>query len=202
MDTETLYIFQTCVSLFIHSSMVWLNLHLGWASVEALHLTGHLIIFYEMFDLMIGWERYMKKDKLMIFHHIVALSSGITMMHFLGSEDEEVVKMVQMLLYYGLLSEVTTIFNALRLLVRNCGNTVVLVSRAVFAVVFCTLRSVQTVGMGRTLLVNYSHPYMWTCFCYWFLFTCMNLYWMQSIVLTFRHRMKMWKLKKMVIKIE
>lgn len=185
MVNRTLYIFQTWVSLVIHSAMIGINLYLGWASVPALWLTGHLILFYELFDLSIGWEGYWKKDRLMLFHHGATYAAGWAMLTFLGSDDAEVVTAIRNAMYWGLFSEVTTVFNAVRIITSRWGRIMSLVTRGLFAVAFCGFRGIQTVGLCVEIWRNWGTVFAYWLIGFWTVFTAMNLFWMKAIVVTF-----------------
>lgn len=185
VDNKSLYIFQSCVSLLVHSLMVWINLDMGWASIGALWYTAHMMMFYEMFDMSVGWQGYWKKDKLMLVHHGITWGAGWALLRFLGSEDEEIVRAVCDAMYWGMLSQVTTVFNALRIIGGSVGPRVGLIMRGVFAVVFCLLRGVQTVGMAREIWLYWNNPFVWCIVVFWTVFTAMNLFWMWKIIVTF-----------------
>ena len=185
MVNRTLYIFQSWVSLIIHSAMVGINLYLGWASVEALWMTGHLIIFYELFDLSIGWEGYWKKDRLMLFHHGATFAAGWVMLTYLGSDDMQTVAAVRDTMYWAMLSEVTTVFNAIRIITGRCGKIISFGTRGLFAIMFCGLRGAQTVGMCFEIYRHWNGMFVYWIIGFWMLFTAMNLFWMKAIIVTF-----------------
>lgn len=185
MDNKSLYIFQSWVSLFVHSAMVWINWSLGWAGVDALWYTGHMIMFYEMFDLFVGWRGYWERDRLMLVHHAVTWAAGWTLLYFLGSDEEEIVMAVRDTMYWGLLSEVTTVFNAARIIANGWGESVGIIMRGVFAVVFCALRGVQTIGMGLEIWNYWHNRFVLFIIGFWTVFTLMNVFWMRQIVITF-----------------
>ena len=204
MDNKSLYIFQTWVSLVIHSAMVWVNFDMGWASVPALWWTGHMVIFYELFDLMIGWEGYFKKDRLMLAHHGVALVGAMLMLTFIGGDGGDDgdgggdMKLVTLdTLKWMLLSEVTTVFNSVRIISAHYGKflarifrfNVALVFRGLFALVFIALRSVQTVGVLGVCLYWRELEKIWIVWMFWIIFTAMNSFWILSIVRTMQKKL-------------
>ena len=181
-----LYFFQTFVSLVVHSAMVGLHLSLGWADVMATYWTGHLIIFYEIFDVMLGWEHYWKRDKLMLVHHGVSLAGAMFLLRYLQHGNDEVVGLVTDIFGWFMLSEVTTVFNSVRILSRGCGAWMAIFGRALFAVVFILLRGIQTLGLGFCLWAYRESEYFTVCLFFCTVFSLMNLFWMKEIVRTFK----------------
>lgn len=202
MDNKGLYIFQSWISLLIHSGMIWVNIDMGWASVPALWWTGHMIIFYELFDVMLGWEGYLKNDRLMLVHHGVALVGGMLLLTFIGDSGDDVhdnnFKLATLdTAKWMLLSEMTTIFNSVRIITSHHGKllakvfkfNVALVFRGLFAIAFIVLRSVQTIGVLGVCLYWRGLDKMWMGWTLWTIFTVMNGFWIVSIVRTMRMRL-------------
>lgn len=181
-DNQALYKFQSWVSLVVHTLMICINMHIGWASTEALYYTGHLMLFYEIFDLSIGWEGYWKKDRVMILHHLFAVWTGWILLSYLGSDNRNDVIFVKDLAKWGLLSQVTTIFNALRIVTKDWGIMISSITKIMFAVSFCVLRSLQTIGF---YYIFWSKGYIAGIEIVWGIctvFTIMNFYWMIKIL--------------------
>ena len=151
----------------------------------ALWWTGHLIIYYEVFDLMVGWEAYWVRDKMMILHHLVTACGGWILLDCLGSEDKEVVNIVRSVMCWAMLSEVTTVFNALRIVTGAWGSYVKFVTETLFAGVFCSLRTIQTVGMAWSLVTYWSNPFFMTCVYFWTFYTVLNVIWVRAIIRKF-----------------
>lgn len=179
--------FQSLVGLFVHSAIVDYNYRFGWASVVALQLTGFLTIFYEIFDLFVGWEGYWKNDRIMIAHHVATVYANWLMLKFIDSDDELISTITRDVMYWALLSNVTSIFNAWRILI--CGiydnQFVKVFAKGVFAVVFCSLRSLQTIGMLGEIIVFYETPFINVVIFFWIVFTVMNVYWIHSVARVF-----------------
>lgn len=192
MDNKNLYLFQSFVGILIHSVIVDYNYNNGWASIEGLQVTGRLTLFYESFDLFSGWEGYWKRDKIMIVHHVMTFMANWMMLHFIENGDQSLIETTQAVMYWALLSNVTSIFNSMRILAYAIlpYRIVYLVSRGIFALVFCILRSLQTIGMLVEIFMYLHNPYIGVIIFFWFIFTVMNVLWIHSIVINFSNKIR------------
>ena len=68
-----LFDFQLILSLAVSSTVVFLNISNSWASKEAMLPTLNILLVYNIVDLVIGFQQYIKHDKVMFLHHLCTI---------------------------------------------------------------------------------------------------------------------------------
>lgn len=168
------YTFQAWVSLINTLWVVGINLYKGWAGEYAMRACIMPVIIYNIFDLIIGGEQYLKRDKLTILHHFGAIGG---MLYFMNVLQESYPEDLYNFTWWMLFGEISSIFNNVRVI---CSKTPYRdISNKLFAIIFLFCRTIMTIGTLQSLQ-NFEHKMIPTIIAG--LFTFLNVYWGFAII--------------------
>ena len=170
-----LFDFQLILSLAVSSTVVFLNISNPWASKVIMLPTINLLLIYNIVDLILGIKYYIKYDKALFIHHLCAI--GIT---YILSKDFDTIYTfdIYRISRWGLLAEVTTVFNNIRLLTRK-NEQLKNITTNIFAGVFVVGRTIMSIGFFVSL---YKNQYFVILAPFCLTFHCLNIYWINQII--------------------
>ena len=144
-----LYDIQTIISLIVTSVVVGLGIYYPWASKEALIPSLSLLVYYNIFDMIVGLKGYIKNDIATLVHHIFVSCGTFILLHII--QDNYKYDMYR-ITRWGMIAEVTTWCNNIRILSRHTflKSTV----SFLFGIVFLIGRAIMSIGLYYDMYNN------------------------------------------------
>jgi hypothetical protein len=166
---------QTVLALVSSTLATASHLYHPWGSMAALCLSSVNLFCYNLVDTALGWTHYWQKDRVTLVHHggVTAFSLFVLHFHERLAYPQEIERIVR----WGMLAEVTSIFNNLRILARK--TVIAKHMQAIFAAVFLLLRTVMTAGCYYDL---HQNRYFGIMAPFVFFISVLNLHWSRLIV--------------------
>lgn len=191
--THLLYTYSGFVSTTV--TLAINTLLYPWASYDGIRLTLDTLVAANVLDLLVLWREHIRrKDYAMLVHHVgVGTAAALARCWCVGSADAYRLQLYPFV-WWALTSEISTWFNAVRNIIdRDAYPRASLVAHYVFGVSFLTVRTCSTFGSYCGLVLLRArireHPnslVTWTPFwvssTFWYLLTCINVYWGNQIV--------------------
>ena len=140
---------QNYITLFVTVGVIFLNIYYSWASKQAIILTLYILKYYNALDIIINCNHYTKNQISMLIHHTVV----ICMMQYLiqlveNNYDYDLYRLAR----WGMIAEVTSIFNALRYILNKTYFEVF--SLYLFGIVFLIGRFIMSFGLYYDMYDN------------------------------------------------
>ena len=168
------YDFQTLISLGVTMCIVNLNIYYPWTSKEALIPSLSLLVFYNLFDMIIGFKVYLKNDKATLFHHIVV---GTGTYFLLQLVKDNYTNDLYRIARWGMIAEVTSFCNNIRIILRN--TSLKWLTSLIFGIVFLIGRGIMTFGLYYDMQQN---SYFWTLVPMCIPLIILNMHWSELII--------------------
>lgn len=146
-----LYIFQTIISLLVSSSVIYTNtIVYDWASYDGIMYTKNVLCMYMIFDTIVGFNHYIKKDIATLLHHFLFILALYILSININSDSYN--NDIYRISRWVLLNELSTIVNNIRILLRSTKYEYT--GNVIFGLTFITSRTVAVIGSYYELINN------------------------------------------------
>ena len=148
---------------------ICVNLMYGWGSEIAIYKSFDLIQNYLIFDTVVNIKKYVRTDHATLLHHActyMGIAAGESLLQCVTGTE---LTRFYCFIWWALLGEASTLFNGIRILLRNTSYA--FLSNCMFALAFMLFRIPMTAGMLNTVLqllndnkTHYNYRYTMSAF--------------------------------------